>query len=161
MSEKKVYKDKQRFHIWGAYAVVAIFSMMFVAKLSLFLLNRVDFGWQNIFITGVLIAFMWGLLYQFTFSIKLTDHYLRIRYGTLIRSKYKIPLKDITSIEFIEIPEATLWSGWGIPLSGKCHIMGIGDNKALHFKTKTGESFYIFSNKLYEQRQAIHHLIRT
>ncbi|HMQ50041.1 MAG TPA: PH domain-containing protein [Saprospiraceae bacterium] len=130
-------------------------------KVVLFLMGSVDFGWQNTVITGLLIAAMWGLLYRFTFRIKLTNHNLRIRYGVLIRSKYKIPLEDITFVEFVEIPEAALWSGWGIPFSSNCHVMGIGDNKALHLRTSSGESFYIFSNKLYEQKQRINHLLRA
>ncbi|MFK7969458.1 MAG: hypothetical protein AB8F95_03775 [Bacteroidia bacterium] len=158
---KVICEDKQRYHQPFAFALVLLFTGLATYRLIEIAGNPGSSLSEILGVTMFLIALFAGswYLYGVKMRVRLSKKKIHIQVQGLPIGSRKIPLKKVKSVRFFQPSQASLLSGWMVHLPSEYKSYDFGDSSAVHIEMKGGDSFVIFSNKLYSEKEQLKSLI--
>lgn len=152
---KKIYREEQSLHILGLKFLMLFWTGLFIIKIF-----RAEWQrdlWQLLIFLGIILL-GWTILYLVKLKININRKRIAIRISPFNLLKKKLYWSDIESLEFFNVPESLLWNGYTIHF-GRFTSYNLGDHRGLKITTKNGDTYLIFSENLYQNKQTIAQLM--
>lgn len=155
---KKLFSGSERYHGHAVYALLVVFSLMLLYQIIIAFIDRPSdstFHLLLLLLLTFLIGLSWWLLLKFRLHIKLSKKSITLRFYPLFLRKMKFSRKEVESVQFIKISERALWSGGLVHFSSDSTLYGVGNNCGILVKMKNSKQYFIFSKKLYDDREIL------
>lgn len=152
----KLYKEDQKYHdlfsigLLGAIGVVIIYKL-----LTTYSMTQIDFPMQTLMLLGF--SMIGAALFYRTLKLKIriSPKKLTVKINPLPWAQLKVNKAEIERLEFFQVTEAELCTGWAMNFGHRCRIFNFGDKAGIIIKKTNGQQAVVFSKKLYKQRDAI------
>jgi len=161
--EKRKYNIWQKINRVEIYILIGFLTLLFVYRLirEISVHNHTTYDWTVLLTSMIVLALGWWFVLTFRIQFRLGPKSLTISTNSFFSGKQKIRWKDIENIEFVEIPEAAMWSGWGVHFALRQNYWGFCDRRLTHITLKNGQECFISSNALYRHRDELLELLAT
>lgn len=156
----KLYKEEQRYHDYFSIGLLATIGSLMIYKIveSYFILQT-GIPFAGLTILGVSLFLAFYLYKNLKLKIKISPKNLIVKIAPLFWTHLKINKKEIEQIQFFEVTEAQLSSGWAMNFGHRSSIFNFGDKQGLIITKTNGEQVVVFSKKLYAQRVEVQTLL--
>ncbi len=152
----KIYREEQRYHDLPSLSLIALF-LTFIAYqlLSKFLyeVQQEQLLTLSLLLIGLTLSI--ALLWTIRLKIRISSKKLRINLSPISWTGLQLKKEEIDAVEFFQVSEGDLCSGWALHFGSDTRIFNFGDHSGIIIHRSSGQKIILFSDKLYHQRHEL------
>lgn len=157
----KLYKEDQKYHDLISIGLLGLVGGMMVYKIitNYFIL---ELGVPVASIGVIALSMLLAVLFYQTLKLKIriSPKKMTFKINPLPWAQIKINKDEIEGVQFFQVSEAELCTGWAMNFGHRSRIFNFGDKSGIIIRKTNGKQIVVFSKKLYAQRIEIENALK-
>ncbi|MFK7978961.1 MAG: hypothetical protein AB8G86_03175, partial [Saprospiraceae bacterium] len=151
----KLYKEDQKYHDVFSIGLLGVIGALVAYKVMTAFIMELGVPATTLSVLGLSIIGAIFFYKTLKLKIRISPKKMTFKINPLPWGQLKVNKTEIESLEFFQVTEAELCTGWAMNFGHRSRIFNFGDKAGIIIKKKNGQQVVVFSKKLYEQRAAI------